>query len=101
MVFVRNLGEAMEDGVYTAKNVQPIILYSSDYRKEIKYIVKSYSSMMSSFVLMCYPFADTEEEEIKGCVNLYHDDERAIDEMLISAIENNCIHLDFYFEKNV
>ena len=53
--------------------------------------------MMLSFVLLCYPDADTEEEEARRCVTLYHDDEAIIDEMLKGAIEDACVNLDLYY----
>lgn len=98
MVLIRNIGDTMECGTYYAKDQKMIVLQKeSGWKKEIKYIIKSYSSMMLSFVLLCYPDADTEEEETKGCVTLYHDEEAIIDDMLKSAIEDACINLDLYY----
>ena len=52
----------MECGTYYAKDQKMIVLQKeSGWKKEIKYIIKSYSSMMLSFVLLCYLDADTEE----------------------------------------
>lgn len=103
MVSIRNVGEGMECGTYEAKDNRRIVLHkASGWRKEIKYIVKSYSSMMLSYVLFCYPYAETEEEEVRGCVNLYHDDEAVIDAILTSAIETGDVNLDlFYGEEGV
>ena len=98
MVFVGNVGEGMECGTYEAKDNRRIILHkASGWRKEIKYIVKSYRSMMLSYVLLCYPYAETEEEEVKGCVTLYHDDEAVIDAILTSAIETGDVKLDLFY----
>lgn len=60
-------------------------------------IVKKYHSQG-----VCYPYAETEEEEVRGCVNLYHDDEVVIDAILTSAIETGDVDLDlFYGEEGV
>lgn len=89
----------MECGAYYAKDNQLIILHRDNgWRKEIKYIVKSYSSLMLSYVLFCYPEAETEEDEVRGCVNLYHDDEQVLDTILKNAIEDADVNLDLYYE---
>lgn len=89
----------MECGAYYAKDNGLTILHKGNgWRKEIKYIVKSYSSLMLSYVLFCYPNAETVEEEVKGCVNLYHDDEQVLDTILKSAIEDADVNLDLYYD---
>lgn len=101
MVFIRVIGVYMECGVYYAKDNKKIILHRSNgWTKEIKYIAKSYSSCMLSYVLFCYPFAENEDEEVKGCVNLYHDDEKILDEILQKAIEQCDVNLDLYYDDN-
>lgn len=92
----------MECGTYYAQNQKTIVLHKKDgWKKEIRYIVKTYSSMMLSYVLYCYPVADTEQEEVKGCVNLYHDDETVLDKILEHAIEQADIDLDLYYNSVV
>jgi len=89
----------MECGAYYAKDKRVIRLYKSDgWQKEIKYIVKSYSSMMLSYALFCYPVAETEEEEVRGCINLYHDDEKVLDDILRDAVEHSRVDLDKYYD---
>ena len=91
----------MKCGSYCAKGNKNIVLHKSDgWETEIRYIAKSYSSLMLCFVLFCCPVAETEEEEIKGCINLYHEDEKAIDAMLKDAIDNAYVDLDLYYDED-
>ena len=52
---------------------------------------------MLSYVLFCYPEAEAEEDEVRGCVNLYNDDEQVLDTILKNAIEHADVNLDLYY----
>ena len=98
MVFIRHIGDYMECGTYYAQDQKIITFHKKDgWKKEIRYIVKTYSSLMLSYVLYCYPVAETEQEEVKGCINLYHDDEKVLDEILKSAIQDAYVDLNIYY----
>ena len=64
--------------------------------KQIKYVEKSYSSFMGSYVVFCFKLEGDKEKPI----SLYHDDEKIIDMIIESAIINNYIDLANYYSRD-
>ncbi len=84
----------MERKLYYPQNGELIILtYANSWVKEIKYVEKSYSSFMGSYVVFCFKLEGDKEKPI----SLYHDDEKIIDMIIESAIINNYIDLANYY----
>jgi hypothetical protein len=87
----------MERKLYYPQNGELIILtYANSWVKEIKYVEKSYSSFMGSYVVFCIKLEGDKEKPI----SLYHDDEKIIDMIIESAIINNYIDLANYYSRD-
>ena len=83
--------------LYYPQNGKSIILtYDNSWVKEIKYVEKSYSSFMGSYVVFCFKLEGDKEKPI----SLYHDDEKIIDMIIESAIINNYIDLANYYSRD-
>ena len=89
--------KTMECKLYYPQNGKSIILtYDNSWVKEIKYVEKSYSSFMGSYVVFCFKLEGDKEKPI----SLYHDDEKIIDMIIESAIINNYIDLANYYSRD-
>ncbi|SHJ26534.1 hypothetical protein [Parasporobacterium paucivorans] len=81
--------------------------YSNHWRLKIESINISYSSLMESHVLFCYPCkVEMERVEMvmgKGaiCLCLYSDSEQIIDKMLDNLYETGILDLAEYYEEDV
>ncbi|MEG0249389.1 MAG: hypothetical protein RR561_01480 [Peptostreptococcus sp.] len=85
----------MECKLYYPQNEELIVLtYYKKWEKKIKYIEKSYSSFMGSYVVFFHLFDASDRETI----NIYHDDEKILDSIIREAVYENYIDLSKYYQ---
>lgn len=85
----------MECKLYYPQNEELIVLtYNKKWERKIKYIEKSYSSFMGSYVVFCHLF----DVKDRDTINIYHDDEEILDAIIRDAINENYIDLSKYYQ---
>lgn len=92
----------MECKSYFSKKTNFItLLYNNTRVKKIEYIHKTFSSLMGSYVIFCYPVLEdgqTNDEQAFRTINLYHDDEYTLDQIIQEAVNTGYINLGRYYE---
>ncbi|QSX09522.1 hypothetical protein J0B03_05520 [Alkalibacter rhizosphaerae] len=97
-----NVGGRLECKRYYAKGKDSIHLsFKDEWKIEIEFLEKSYSSLMESFVIFCYPVVADPIIQAQKTINIYHDEEAMIDGIISRTITSYNLDLADWFGKDL